>query len=607
LRSVPVRALLVFMVLVPWLSLAYRTGDRINHDRGELRFTTRLAPAAIRVKLRARIERQLQVEGGAAALKITAEILGVPLELAETITGVPIRADLARGRREVDNALAALAALDHTSRGLEGLVAVRARFDTPTMSDPYDPGYSELRANNRQAMNESLRELWILATQLGSDKELETNLRALEWSVDASRWSVDESNLLLHRSSGSSFDEFGLNLIRESHRATLRPLRLIAGLGSAPAATIAKQLLTGDDQLTIEAEFSRPVLLKKPPLSDSLAATRKLYPVLDRRNIRLGKISDLAANAVSTRARSLVSEQQTGITYTILSLSASLVATLVVAAFVGRAISNPLRQLGQQARSLVDGHEQLHAIAPRGPRELVVSAHALNELATTLLAVQKQADALAAGHIDSAIQQDIPPSRLGSSVQLAVRRLSESIQLNKKLRDDFEHAASHDSLTGFPNRTAIYRVLEKHLVANESVGLLFVDLDHFKQVNDNQGHHVGDEVLQEMAKRFVACAGSNYVVARLGGDEFVVVCTNTDLKDVAELADRLRQVATDPLEIGPTTLTLGASVGVAFAQPSDTASTLLRQADEALYRAKESGRNQTSTAPAMMDENFFVR
>jgi diguanylate cyclase (GGDEF)-like protein len=606
LRNVPVRVLLVFMVLVPWLGLAYRTADRIGHDRSELGFTNRLAPAATRVKLLAHLERQLGVEGGAAALKIAAKNLGVPLEIAESMTGVPIREDLARGRLEVNNALSGLRT---TGYRLDGLGVVRARFEAPTMADPYDPGYDELRSQNREALDQSLRELWVLSAQLGSDVELDTNLRALELSVDASRSSTNESNLLLHRSSGSSFDDFGISLIRENHRATLRPLRSIAELGTAPVVTAAKQLLQSEGESTIETETSRPVETTKASLADSLKATRILYPVLAQRNVRLGKISDLAADTVSTRARALVSAQRAGITNTMLWLLASLLATLTIAALVGRAISRPLRHLGRQARSLVDGNDPVRPITPSGPRELVVSALALNDLATTLIAVQQQADALAVGRLDSLEQRDAPPSRLGSSVQLAVRRLSESIQLNKKLRDDFEHAANHDALTGLPNRTAIYRSLEQHLAANETVGLLFVDLDYFKQVNDSQGHHVGDEVLQVMANRFVACAGPNHEVARLGGDEFVIVYTGslTEGGVLDDLADRLRRTASLPIELGTISLALGASVGLAIAEPTDTASTLLRRADDALYRAKAAGRNHAAAAPAMMDETSFAR
>jgi diguanylate cyclase (GGDEF)-like protein len=603
LRRVPVRVLLVFMVLVPWLGLAYRTADRIDHDQGELSFTNRLAPAATRVKLLARLERQLGVEVGSAALKVAANNFGVPLEVAEKLTGVPILEDLSRSRREVDQGLAILR---FSGLQLDGLRSVRNRFDSSTMTDPYDSGYADLRAENRVALDESLRELWILAAQLGSDETLKTNLHALELSVDASRLSVDESNLLLHRSSGSSFDDFGVGLIRESHSAAIRPIRSIAGLAASPVAVAAKQVLQSGDQAMIDKESSRSVDSEKRNLSDSLKATKALYPVLARRNSRLGGISDLAADTVSARAQVLVADQRAVISHTMLSLVAALVIALMIAALVGRAISRPLRRLGEHARSLVEGDDQLQPIVPRGPRELVVSTHALNELATTLMAVQKQADALASGQLDSGMHRTIPPSRLGSSVELAVRRLSESIQLNKILRDDFEHAANHDALTGLPNRAAMYRALEQHLEAKETVGLLFVDLDHFKQVNDNQGHHVGDEVLQVMAKRFTALAGLNDVVARLGGDEFVIVCTSTDAGRVAELADQLREVAADPVQIGANVLTLGASVGVAIAGHADTASTLLQLADDALYRAKEAGRNRTSIAPGPADERSFV-
>jgi diguanylate cyclase (GGDEF)-like protein len=588
--------MLVIMVLVPWLGLAYRTGERIEHDYDELRFIERLEPATTQVKLLARIERELHVERGAAAIKVAVTNLGYPLDLVEAMSGIPIRSDLARGRKSVDETLVALGPLGRTGIEKIDLKAVRDRFDSPTLPDPYDRGYDDLLAQNREALDAALHDLWVMTAQLDSDQTLVENLQALELSVSATRSSIEESSLLLHRANGSVSDAFGVSLIQNSHRATVRSLQSITELTRTPVANAAKRALANPDEAIIETESLRNAVSTKPNPSDSIAATKSLYPVMARKNIRLGELSVMAATAMSERAEILVDSRRSSISQTILWLLASLAGTLAIAAAVARAISRPLRRLGQQAVALVDGQDRIQSITPRGPRELVASAQALNELATTLVAVQEQADALASGQLDTAAKRDVPPGRLGSSVQRAVLRLSESIQLNNQLRDDFKHAANHDALTGLPNRAAVYRVLEQRLTANESLVLLFVDLDHFKRINDEQGHHVGDEVLRVMSARFVECAGANRVVARLGGDEFLIVCDGDtgDVKGISELADQIRASASEPIEVGPTTLRLGASVGAAPSQPLDTASTLLIRADAALYRAKSAGRNQTA-------------
>jgi diguanylate cyclase (GGDEF)-like protein len=113
-----------------------------------------------------------------------------------------------------------------------------------------------------------------------------------------------------------------------------------------------------------------------------------------------------------------------------------------------------------------------------------------------------------------------------------------------------------------------------------------IDLDHFKRVNDAEGHLAGDEILRVMATRVTACAGPNRMVARLGGDEFLVVCNDESLKGAAVLVDLIRTAASEPIDLGHTTVKLGASAGVAFAELGDTCSSLLKRADQALYAAK---------------------
>jgi diguanylate cyclase (GGDEF)-like protein len=155
--------------------------------------------------------------------------------------------------------------------------------------------------------------------------------------------------------------------------------------------------------------------------------------------------------------------------------------------------------------------------------------------------------------------------------------------------------ARHDSLTTLPNRALFGERLEQALAALEqggSFGLLLVDLDRFKEVNDTHGHPIGDALLRVVAKRLLACARDGDTVARLGGDEFAIIGTGLrDAKDGEQLAARIIQTVAEPFAIEGYRLEIGASVGIAVAAAVNCdADDLLRDADIALYSVKKEGR-----------------
>jgi diguanylate cyclase (GGDEF)-like protein len=158
-----------------------------------------------------------------------------------------------------------------------------------------------------------------------------------------------------------------------------------------------------------------------------------------------------------------------------------------------------------------------------------------------------------------------------------------------------ERAASTDELTGLANRTVLTTSLADRATSPSGrggVGVCACDLDHFKVVNDGLGHQAGDEVLVEVARRMRASVRSSDLVARLGGDEFMIV-TDGGAGDVDELARRVIAAVAVPMTLSDgTKLTPSISVGVAHGQPGADHSTLLRDADAALFRAKELGRGR---------------
>jgi len=174
--------------------------------------------------------------------------------------------------------------------------------------------------------------------------------------------------------------------------------------------------------------------------------------------------------------------------------------------------------------------------------------------------------------------------------------------------------ALHDALTDLPNRNLLIERLDQVLAADASastVAVLYLDLDRFKVVNDSLGHIAGDELLKLVARRVADITRPGDTVARLGGDEFAVVCTELDSLDTAiAIAHRLLANIAEPLLVGGREVVATASVGIAMARANDTSETLLRNADIAMYQAKQRGRQRvevfSDTLGAIAHSRFEV-
>ena len=169
----------------------------------------------------------------------------------------------------------------------------------------------------------------------------------------------------------------------------------------------------------------------------------------------------------------------------------------------------------------------------------------------------------------------------------------EDITDRKLLADRLTHDAAHDSMTGLLNRSSFTERVTHALVqgADRKVAVLFIDLDHFKVVNDSLGHAIGDELVTTVAQRLRDVLRPGNVIARFGGDEFVVLCD--DLKnddDASSIARRLLEAVAEPIALTTEEVFVTASIGIAIAEPGDSSETLLRHADAAMYRAKNGGR-----------------
>ena len=163
----------------------------------------------------------------------------------------------------------------------------------------------------------------------------------------------------------------------------------------------------------------------------------------------------------------------------------------------------------------------------------------------------------------------------------------------KLLEERLEHQATHDGLTGLPNRKLFHdRVGDALLRARPGqVAVLFIDLDNFKIINDSFGHDSGDEVMVAVAQRLQSCSGAGDLAARIGGDEFALLVEGVSAEQVTALADRVTTaLSATPVQFSRRELTIRASIGIALAGPGETTESLLRNADLAMYAAKLAGR-----------------
>jgi diguanylate cyclase (GGDEF)-like protein len=171
---------------------------------------------------------------------------------------------------------------------------------------------------------------------------------------------------------------------------------------------------------------------------------------------------------------------------------------------------------------------------------------------------------------------------------------AQDITDRKSWEAALQHQALHDALTDLPNRTLLQNRLAATIAASRrdasSLALLMMDLDHFKEVNDTFGHHLGDLLLQRVGQRLRGSVRASDTVARLGGDEFAVLLPSASTADAQHVAAKLLRVLETPFEIDGHNLKIGASIGVAMCpEHAVDADALQRHADSAMYVAKRLG------------------
>ena len=207
---------------------------------------------------------------------------------------------------------------------------------------------------------------------------------------------------------------------------------------------------------------------------------------------------------------------------------------------------------------------------------------------------------------DDYITKPCQPGELRARLHTGCRILSLEGKL-VQAREEMRYKATHDALTAIWNRASILQLMqsefERSLRDGKSTSILLCDIDHFKRVNDNHGHLVGDIVLQEVAKRLSATVRSYDAVGRYGGEEFLILLSHCDDSALRSRAEDIRAaIVAAPILVGPEELAISVSVGAVACPKWDPClpiERILAQVDAALYRAKAEGRNRTVIAEVL--------
>lgn len=196
---------------------------------------------------------------------------------------------------------------------------------------------------------------------------------------------------------------------------------------------------------------------------------------------------------------------------------------------------------------------------------------------------------------------------MARSIELSLRML-DAIRAERQARLDASYQAHHDPLTNLPNRLLVLERLNA-LLENVAEGktsrsaVLFIDIDRFKWINDAHGHAAGDELLVHVSRTLQRSVRQGDLVGRLSGDEFIVITEESSQEGACELARRMITAIRRPIQVAGTELSHSASVGISFTEPGLMASTVIENADMAMYRAKAMGRGQFSLfEPSLREE-----
>lgn len=530
--------------------------------------------------------------------------IGISNEVTLQYTGVDVDAELVTARRDLDRSIEIVgdvALTDSLRRVRESSGSLVERADA----------YRAVESDVAMLTDSMVGRLLDSAGAIQGAGELIESLRVLESATDA-RQAVALQLMAYFSSVFPDPDAQGddaATLVEQHAFAdeAMSRIRAIVRPGSATHAAVTAMDASSDVQAFDAAIENRVTLIVGDGSNGLPVSVEALFADIDQivisfrggtasADAQLAIVSGAAADVeaatdqVSSRA---TSAKGRSVVLMLLLVLFSLLFAVAVASF----IVVPLRRLASQARRMRDGEQSLQ-ITARGPREVREAQMAIGEAAANLALAERQANALAKGELSHPVLAETVPGTLGVSLQDAVKTLASSLGEREEFRKMLAFEAAHDGLTLLPNRNASLAHLHHGLARAERseqlLAVLFIDLDGFKDVNDQYGHLVGDHALCVTARRLRESVRDADHVGRLGGDEFLVIADPvSNIDEALSIAQRVRSAINQPIESGDTTFFIDASIGVALTDGRDlTADELLYDADVAVYNAKNLGRGR---------------
>ncbi len=595
-RSLSIRATIALVAMVPIASLALFTARIVDDANTDRQRASEVHELSTNLATLASVRTDLRVESYWAGAIGLVGGFGVPDDMLVDMIGVDLKAEFGAAAIDTDRLLpelsGAIATVQTDLTDLRSIVEGEAPDGEAILA-----GYEQLDQRLSRAIQADLDGLVDVANTMAARDAVIATTTGLGLAVNLSNeMSTMASTLFATRfpaESGWAFPAGELYATRAAYEDTIQAAQA-ATIGRtrdaidrfATAPAVQQLVADVDEQLELEASggsttgFSLDLEVQLAAFEAAVGSLRASASLVETASANL----DADATTLVDQAGS---DRQSAIAIAV----AITLGTLSIAVLTSRWIIRPLRDVADAAARMMEGHLE-HTGRMRGPTEIREAAQALNEAAQQLELAERQARALASEELDDPSLAVPASGTLGAALQSAIGHLQSSIEKREQFRQRLSHEASHDGLTGLPNRNAVTSALEQALAradrAGSKVAVLFIDLDRFKRINDLQGHAAGDRVLRTVAQRLTNSTRAGDHVGRMGGDEFIVVAEPVqDIHDALRAAQRIRDGVEQPLEYGSVTVTPALSIGIAISNGAElTADELLRDADLAVYQAK---------------------
>ncbi len=609
-----ISARLAALVLVPLLGMtAFGTAQALDAYEEAAAARTMRDQAQLVALLSissAHLEQELDSLNGI----VEAQAFGFDFELVSTALGYDFLSSLSISQADTDAGLAALASVDPSNWAAPDAVAEVVAFAddlAQIRSDSVEGRIdradvnritAELRDAMSRAIDAQTGRLGDARDQVAVSTELSALLDAAERAERVASAAREDrralSSYLLPALDTEEMTEQQRRdlLVRSAHDFD-RHLDALLQVDVPAITHHLEQDLAGPDLVDFEELRQEALTRRTVPFEtyDDFAALSNVGLVLFVRGFaRIDHFASLnveSATLVTEQTSALGEAAAADFVMSVVIATVLAVGTALLGFVILRSIVLPLRALERRASAITEGDLEPPASATGGPRDLRSIDEAMDRMTTDLTTLSRQTEALAAGRLDDEVLEETVVGPIGASVHGSLNRL---LRMTARL----EHEATHDRLTGLPNRAALLQLLDRCLTGaveqRVAVGAAMFDLDGFKQANDVLGHPIGDEILVAVARRFEAVAGAAFV-ARLGGDEFMVVVvadgTGELGDDPVDLAERLVAALDAPIATssGPVPISAGAGVVVASDDDWLAPTEVLRRVDLALYEAKSQG------------------